>query len=383
MAASFEGESNFPEKHFSTEFVVIDSNTCDYNIFFQKYMKLNSPCIIKNVGLEWESSQRWVVGNKPHFSYLLEKYGNSHVTIYDCNKRHYNSQETRTSLLQNYINNWNDMKEKLYYVKDWHLQNEFPEDKFYEVPVYFSSDWLNEFLCENKEDDYRFVYMGPVGTWTPFHADVFTSYSWSINICGQKKWILLPPGEENKLKDGLGNLPYNLERISLHDCNYFEIIQNTNEAIFVPSRWYHQVWNMKDTISINHNWINGCNINSVRQSLENHLVSVEKEIEDCQDMENFQEHCQVMLKASFGLDFSKFYQFLKYIALKRINFLERNLKIVSFGIHELEKNHAVFDLESIKSTLELFLNNSACQALNIGNDENLLGMIEKCIDNKD
>ena len=29
---------------------------------------------------------------------------------------------------------------------------------------------------------------------TPFHADVFQSYSWSANICGTKKWWLFPPG---------------------------------------------------------------------------------------------------------------------------------------------------------------------------------------------
>lgn len=188
------------------------------------------------------------------------------------------------------------------------------------------------------------------------------------------------PGEENKLKDNLGNLPYNLDGISLQHCKYFEIIQNTNEAIFIPSRWYHQVWNMKDTISINHNWINGCNIKSVWKSLENNLASVEKEIEDCRDMEDFEEHCQVMLRASFGLDFLKFYEFLKYITLKRIYYFEKDIKIVSFGKYELEKNHAIFDLEAIKNTLVLFLNNSASQTLNIGNSENLLGMIEKCID---
>ena len=29
---------------------------------------------------------------------------------------------------------------------------------------------------------------------TGFHADVFRSYSWSANICGEKKWIIFPPG---------------------------------------------------------------------------------------------------------------------------------------------------------------------------------------------
>ena len=30
--------------------------------------------------------------------------------------------------------------------------------------------------------------------------------------------------------------------------------------MFVPSGWYHEVYNMQDTISINHNWLNCCNL---------------------------------------------------------------------------------------------------------------------------
>lgn len=33
------------------------------------------------------------------------------------------------------------------------------------------------------------------GSWTPLHADVFRSYSWSANVCGKKKWIFLPPSQ--------------------------------------------------------------------------------------------------------------------------------------------------------------------------------------------
>jgi hypothetical protein len=40
-----------------------------------------------------------------------------------------------------------------------------------------------------------------LGSWTPLHADVFRSYSWSINICGRKLWILYPPHQESFLKD--------------------------------------------------------------------------------------------------------------------------------------------------------------------------------------
>ena len=37
-----------------------------------------------------------------------------------------------------------------------------------------------------RTGDYRFVYLGPKDSWTPMHADVLRSYSWSANISGHK-----------------------------------------------------------------------------------------------------------------------------------------------------------------------------------------------------
>lgn len=85
---------------------------------------------------------------------------------------------------------------------------------------------------------------------TPFHADVFSSFSWSTNIVGVKKWIFFPPGEEEKLQDQLKNLPFDIneekyQRIMKEtNIQSFEIIQKASQTIFVPSGWHHQVWNV-------------------------------------------------------------------------------------------------------------------------------------------
>lgn len=94
-------------------------------------------------------------------------------------------------------------------------------------------------------------------TRTPFHADVFRSYSWSANICGRKKWLLYPPGQEDFLRDIHGNLPYDVTSTELQDrglyphseeaCQPLEIIQEAGEIIFVPSGWHHQVYNLVRT----------------------------------------------------------------------------------------------------------------------------------------
>lgn len=189
---------------------------------------------------------------------------------------------------------------------------------------------------------------------TPFHSDVFNSFSWSANVCGRKRWIFFPPGEENFLRDSLNNLPYEISAV-YQTRKHFELIQNPGEAIFVPSGWYHQVWNLEDTISVNHNWVNGCNILKMWESIELNLKSVKKEIEDCCEMEGFLQHCQVMLKASFGMDFYKFCDFLKFIALKRLDQVRKKEKKVLFHGHILGLNHALFDLISVKTVLEKLL----------------------------
>ncbi|XP_044268004.1 2-oxoglutarate and iron-dependent oxygenase JMJD4 [Tribolium madens] len=325
-----------------------------YKEFFNNFMKPNTPCVIKNITEEWEAHSKWLNGQKtPNLDYLKDKYGNCEVTVYNCNEKYFNSQKTETCKLDTFLNNWNFLKYKSKYLKDWHLKNTFKDDNFYTVPIYFASDWLNEYLTENSEDDYRFVYIGQAGTWTPFHADVFNSFSWSVNVCGRKKWILFPPGEESLLRDSLNNLPHDISAMN-HTCRHFEVIQNAGEAIFVPSGWFHQVWNLEDTISINHNWVNGCNIMKMWDAIDNNLKCVKKEIEDCSDMEGFLHHCQVMLKASFGMNFYKFYDFLKFIALKRLAQVHKKKKEELFHGHILGLNHAFFDLQSVKTVLEMF-----------------------------
>ena len=43
----------------------------------------------------------------------------------------------------------------------------------YETPIYFAVDWLNEYWMQGTEDDYRFVYIGPKGSWYKESAKAF------------------------------------------------------------------------------------------------------------------------------------------------------------------------------------------------------------------
>ncbi|XP_028392950.1 2-oxoglutarate and iron-dependent oxygenase JMJD4-like isoform X2 [Dendronephthya gigantea] len=284
-----------------------------YQEFVQKYLLGNLPCLLdERFTRNWKSRQEWVCDGKPNFEFLRESFAEATVPVADCDEEEFQSHPKHSMLFKKFIDYWqarsNGMSqdEKCWYLKDWHFCKQFPEYKAYEMPTFFQSDWLNEFWDEWTEmkDDYRFVYMGPKGTWTPFHADVFRSYSWSANICGHKKWILYPPGSENHMKDTHGNLVFDLNSLETQDTKRFPhfhkapqpmiVHQKEGEIIFVPSCWHHQVMNM-----------------------------VKRSIDDCKEMDGWLDQCQIILEANSGISFATFFKFLFFIARARLHFLEK------------------------------------------------------------
>ena len=60
-----------------------------------------------------------------------------------------------------------------------------------------------------------------------------------------------------------------------------QFTQDKNEALFVPSGWHHSVENIEDTLSINHNWLNGYNIHWALDHLKKEHSGASQAIDDC------------------------------------------------------------------------------------------------------
>lgn len=366
------GEKQF-ERFHTTELA--------YNEFFVDFMRVNKPVIISGIADRWEC-MNWTHQNSINFAYLRERIDpTSMVPVANCNKIYFNSHEKSEMRFGEFLDYWQQRidgttnDDSLYYLKDWHLQRCMPNYEFYKTPLYFTSDWLNEFCLKSDSDDYRFVYMGPKGTWTPFHSDVFSSFSWSTNIVGVKRWFFYPPGEELKLHDAFGNLPFKVDEATIEQSRAacIEIIQNAGETVFVPSGWHHQVMNLEDTISVNHNWFNGCNVRAIQSELRRTYDNVLKEIDDCRDMEDFENHCQLMLRSVFGLDFKSFLEILTCIAENRMNMLNGDDVDESLNGPKLGKSHILFDLRAIYSAL----NDLKGTAYGIKQIESIEGLINR------
>lgn len=140
---------------------------CDklhYNQFFQQFMVKNLPVVITGLKTKTKISSEWFIDEK--FNLMNLDLEDHEVPIANCSKRYFDSHEKTTMKFCDFLDYWNgDRAAGIFYLKDFHLKQEFPHLDFYNVPQYFASDWLNEFLIEKGKDDYRFIYIGPKASW--------------------------------------------------------------------------------------------------------------------------------------------------------------------------------------------------------------------------
>ncbi|GER38493.1 JmjC domain-containing protein [Striga asiatica] len=330
----------------------VNGKQLSYADFVDKYLARNQPVVLTGLMDDWRACKDWVSGDgKPDLGFFSAHFGGSRVQVADCGEREFTDQKRLEMLVSDFIDSWVEISGsdngggdgKSLYLKDWHFVKEYPDYIAYTTPIFFLDDWLNLYLDkyamhddpdsyqETNEiscSDYRFVYMGSKGTWTPLHADVFRSYSWSANVCGRKKWYFLSPSQHHLVFDRyMKSSVYDIfedvcksKYPGFEKAVWLECTQEKSEIIFVPSGWYHQVHNTEDTISINHNWFNAYNISWVWDLILRDYHEAKGYIEDIKDIcDDFEGLCQKNLAANSGIDFRDFFILLIRFALA--NFL--------------------------------------------------------------
>lgn len=176
-----------------------------YQEFFERYLLPNKPVVVgPALVASWSAVTQWVDkfdASSINWDFLVTAYGDELVTTADCDTREFSDQKRQTMQLREVISLWRSGSEggKALYVKDWHLARSVHPQAFYTTPDIFRDDWMNAYYSACTEDDFRFVYVGAAGTFTPLHRDVYTSYSWSTNVCGRKRWWLYPPAQTQYL----------------------------------------------------------------------------------------------------------------------------------------------------------------------------------------
>lgn len=156
------------DTHFDfSEIPRISREDASFDQFFHEYMSKNLPVVIRNIEIKTATSKKWFDNDGKFCLENLKATLEGHeVPVANCSKQYFDSHEKMKMTFGAFVDYWNGNRDEgLLYLKDFHLKQELPSYDFYDVPFYFASDWLNEFLIDMGRDDYRFIYIGPKGTW--------------------------------------------------------------------------------------------------------------------------------------------------------------------------------------------------------------------------
>ena len=181
--------------------------------------------------------------------------------------------------------------------------NDNISQNWYNVPSLFSDDDLLQYITPIDRPKYKWLLIGPQRSGSSMHQDLINGMetnAWNALISGAKHWILFHPdtpkeiifnknGDSGGGKSNLNGTHWNdlfgwyqndLDIIKQHVHEYFkkkdkdtnvvrcyEFIQQPGEIIFVPSNWYHAVFNVQDSIAITQNFIDRRNLNQCFQSM--------------------------------------------------------------------------------------------------------------------
>lgn len=156
---------------------------------------------------------------------------------------------------------------------------------------------------------------------------------------------MIPAGKVSLFKSCFTELPHDLYSLPdyqemMDRVEAFEIIQNEGEVLFVPSGFMHQVENLCDTISINHNWFNACNIDVICDNILQANAEVQQEINDLKTTMNGDEWieiCEKLMIMHFGLNLANFIEIIEYITSR----LESDIASTNNDFSTVEDTEAI------------------------------------------
>eukprot|EP00510_Aplanochytrium_minuta_P003806 CAMPEP_0184011800 /NCGR_PEP_ID=MMETSP0954-20121128/4029_1 /TAXON_ID=627963 /ORGANISM="Aplanochytrium sp, Strain PBS07" /LENGTH=398 /DNA_ID=CAMNT_0026291659 /DNA_START=336 /DNA_END=1532 /DNA_ORIENTATION=+ len=376
-----------------------DADSLTYSEFKKNYLERNMPCIIEEVTKHWVINEKYASLSVKEFEEaMVRDFGNAKVPVLFQGSRkeetlehvnEYGGEECRSMKLAEFFSIWREkgtslnrlsqanvnqwIAEGVPYLKDWHFVKEFPDLELYEVPEFFQDDWLNAYCVSKKKSDYKFMYCGAQGSYTPLHHDVLKSFSWSVNIFGSKLWVLFDPAQTSHLVDSkqrnhVSNVFSNDESMAedfpdLHKTTPKIVIQKRGEAIFVPSGWYHQVINLEDTLSINHNWFNAYCLPSVSDYLSEQLTLTRSALIDIRKNEDtnifdfqFEQKCEQILKLNVGMNFQQWIELVHFVLSQEKDMCKLELEKVETSISKvLSDGHLCQFLRCESETLDEIL----------------------------
>lgn len=240
-------------------------SSLSYKEFIREYASVRKPVIITDVMENWKASTKWTM------DFFKSEYGSITEVVIDCNAETSLKSRTYVSMtIADYIDyvTSGDQKKLLYLSRFCICDHpELWDD--YQDPIYFNN-WYKKFPLEILRKYMRYSFyllIGQKDTSIGLHYDTENDTAWVAVISGRKQIVLFSPDQEKYLYDGqVDSFNPDLEKFPLYaNAKPVECILNQGEMIHIPSKWWHQVKNLENTISLAINSLNEWNYELVCQ----------------------------------------------------------------------------------------------------------------------
>jgi len=234
------------------------------------------PVIVTDAMESWPASRKWT------FDFFARRYGEEKVIVTDRLGR---ASVGRKVALGEYLvyarfPNLTQLAgaagETPFYLTSFSPFSRHPEllEDFSEP--YFVDNAYRELegpLFDWYADQFSWIFIGPGGTLSPLHLDLFGTHAWLAQISGRKHFLLYSPEDRPYLYGGAfdPDAP-DLERFPLLEkARPVEAILEPGEIMAIPRGWAHRVVSLEPSISLTFNFV-------CRSNLVPHLLEVCREL---------------------------------------------------------------------------------------------------------
>ena len=250
--------------------------------FWEGFGAPNVPCIVRGLAEAWPARRGRPDGPTAGWSLsrMAETMGDavSHVTA--------DGDSFQMMSVRDFVAQIDS--ESLLYMKDatFHLDTPLMQD-------FATPEPFRNLLCSPELTDkhprlnspnypaWSWLYLGPKGSMSPLHVDIFESSAWNCVLEGRKLWLFYGPEHSAaSLQDGNGEFvnPFLVANWKLDQLKHGKphiVIQNPGDVVFTPSSWYHAVYNLEPGIALTENFVNHSNVGRVRTAVKRELASLE------------------------------------------------------------------------------------------------------------
>ncbi len=243
----------------------VDARTLSVEEFLERFDRPNKPCIITHAMDDWPAMKgAWSKDA------LASRFRTRRFLTDEVNSRGHKMKMSLDAYFR-YMSN-NDDSDPVYLFDPKFVKHSGDKEGIltdYRILPYFAEDFFS-LLSKKERPFYRWLVFGPERSGSCFHTDPYNTSAWNALVSGSKRWIMYPPGwtppgvsRRGSDYDSPVPVKWFLDCYEENLPGAVECTQNAGEVIWVPSRWWHQVLNVTETIAVTQNLCNSSNWHNV------------------------------------------------------------------------------------------------------------------------